>query len=177
MVRKPISQEFWTWQHVNFDTGVLTAGGTAILKNIVVDVSRGQGFRMSALRYWVEYGGKTAEQGPILWGLAWGLTAAEVGETMNSDPQFDVEVDMELVRRNLIVIGLIPNDATKSGELAGTTRYLSAQTLRKIKVPSWDVVEGTAILLWQCVLAGGDDVATGCSLELTLGIKGGWLDA
>lgn len=176
MARDRISKEFWQFEHEKFVTGALAAGG-AIIKTTIIDELRGQGWRGSKIKYIVEWGGKTTAQGPIWWGLSWNLTAAQVGAGLSPDPQNDVENDMVDVLQNMIVIGQIPKDSTKSGELAGTTRYLRDQPFSRMNIPSWDVVNGTALSFWQGVPLVGVNVDTGMELEISIGYKGGWLSA
>ncbi len=172
MARKAISEEFWTWEKVGIALGAISAGAAG-QQATVIDGSRLQGCRASMFRYHSEWLGKTAAQGPIQWGLSWGITATEVAECMTADPQFDIEEDMVEVRRNLINIGIIPRSSTVSPASVPDISY----GYRKIRLPSWDVLEGSSIQIWHFVPANGVTLTSGTIHHLTWGFKQGWLDA
>lgn len=171
MARKPISEEFWTWQLNSQALGAIAAG-SALVGNILQDASREHGCRLSKLRWMSEWTGKTAGEGPIWWGFSWGLTQAEVIDCMTADPQFDIEADMVPARRNLVVIGYIPRASTVS-PLSITDTVPSFRTKR---LPSWDVPQGTAVNHFQFVPSNGVSLTSGTVHHMTLGIKQGWLN-
>ncbi len=175
MARLAKSEEFWLWDHVLTSMGAISAG-VSILGATKVDAAREQGWRGSKIRYDVVWGGKTINEGPIVYGLAWALSAAEVSECQDADPQGDVEVQMEVVRRNLLPLGIIPKRSTQSGELAGTFRYPVGSSFRTKKLPSWDIREQSALTWFFHVPVTGVALTTGTIIEHTFGLKGGWLN-
>ncbi len=174
MAREPISEPFWTWEHTIVDLATIAAGAAKAFP-LKVDAAREQGWRGIKMRWFMEFTGKVINLGPIVWGLSYGLTNVQIASSQDSDPQIDVEVDMEQVRRNLVPLGIIPKRATQSGELAGTTRYLTEQPFRQKKMISWDVPEGSDILTFYHVPSGGVSITGNTLVELTVGLYGGWL--
>ncbi len=147
------------------------AADAALTGAIKIDASREQGCRVSQARWHSEWLGKTAGQGPIMWGLAWDLDATQVAECMRADPQLDIEDDMEEILRNLVVLGIIPRASTVS-PLAVTDH---APSYRTKKLPSWDIPEGSKLVTWHYIPVTGTTLTSGTVHHLTLGIKQGWL--
>ncbi len=174
MAREPISNEFWEWEHILTTIGALTAG-TAIVDDLKQASTREQGWRGSKMRHNLVWGGKTINEGPLLWGLCWNLTAAEVSAALDGAPTIDIEEDMVNILRNIQVVGIIPKRSTQSGELAGTIRYNDGQSFKTAKIISWDLPEGTTLRIWYAVPLNGVALTTGMIAEATLGMRGGWL--
>ncbi len=169
MPREAISPEFWNWSFSSTNMGVLTAG-VAVIKGTKHDATRLQGSRLRNVRWAQEWTGKTTAEGPVQFGLAWNLSAVEVAECMNADPQSDMEEEMEKIRRNLVILGQIPAISTASIQSRG-----SGESYRTSKLPSWDLIEGTVLNLWWMVPQGGTDLTTGMNTKFEMGIKEGWL--
>lgn len=113
MVREPISKEFWTWQYKDSSLGSI-AIAAAVDVTLMQDSSRLQGCRVSQVRWNLEWANKTSGHGPIYYGMSWDLGSTQVAACMEGDPQSDSEVNMELVRRNVIVLGFISKASTGS---------------------------------------------------------------
>ncbi len=173
MVREPISKEFWNWEHVAGQAfGAVTAGNSASI-SLKQDNARLQGTRMSKIRWYLEWLGKTNAQGPIWFGLSWNMLDAVLAEAMNADPQSDQDVvEMEEIRRNLIVLGMVPQRSAESGEPGD---YLMPASFRTARLPSWDLIEGAQLRFWWMVPLGGVNLSTGATFSLSTAIKEGWL--
>ncbi len=173
MVRKAISRMFWVWDFRTQALGALVAGGDAIIVATKVDAARLQGCRPDKTRWRMEWGQKTADQGPIIFGYAWGtLSATEIAAAYNADPQSGEESDMVDVLQNILPLGYISQDSTASGR---ATEEINARTFRITKLPSWDVIEGKALQLWYLVPEGGTTLTSGTIANLTFAIRQGWL--
>ncbi len=173
MARKAMSEEFWTWQFISTTLGAIAAGAAETIA-IDQDATRFQGSRMSRIRWNFEWGNKGSDDGPLIIGLAWNLNAAAIAEAMNADPQADDGEVMEHVRRKVFPLAIIGQISTASGR---ATDEITARTFRSAKLPSWDLLEGTALVLFVFNVTGGSALAANMILNSTIGIKQGWLDA
>ncbi len=114
------------------------ASAAAIIVNTQIDSSREQGVRLKKM--WMpmpSWFGKTAGEGPILYGLCWELTSIELAEALNSDPQGeDDTVEVEEAGRKVIVLGSIP---------AGGTADVNPSLYERVSIPWKDVPEGSTL--------------------------------
>ncbi len=114
------------------------ASGAAIIVNTKIDSSREQGATL--MKLWMpdpSWEGKTAGEGPLLWGITWELTAVLVAEAINSDPQDeDDSVAVEKTTRKVVVLGAIP---------AGGVADVNPSSYRRRKIPWREVPEGATL--------------------------------
>ncbi len=69
-----------------FSLGTLAAG-SATVANSKIDASRRQGFRLIKSEYTIEVKGKTTNEGPLQIGVGFNLTAVEIADGIEGDPQ------------------------------------------------------------------------------------------
>ncbi len=114
------------------------ASGAAIIVNTKIDSSRSQGATLDKL--WMpdpSWEGKTAGEGPLLWGIAWELTAILIAEAINSDPQDeDDSVEVEESTRKVVILGAIP---------AGGVADINPSSYKRRKIPWKEVPEGATL--------------------------------
>ncbi len=170
MPRTAVSKEkFWTNELISLNAGAL-ASNTAVSANTKIDGSRLQGCLLDKMRYLPEIIGKTADQGPLMWGISVGLTVAEIAEAVIADPQHHGETpEWEQITRKVMPVGWIgfqttdrpaqPDDDTKS--------------FRSKRVPPWNIFEGEGVNIW--LFNWGSTLTTGMQLSMVLGLRQRWL--
>ncbi len=175
MARKAVSKPFWVWERLTITVGT-TAAGKAVLNPARIDLNREQGFRVDKVRHAIEWRSKTIDDGPGIVGLSWNMTAIEVEETMNADPQHSAAMEMENAERNIYPVAYIPRRTTQSGQITAVgIGFELAQSFRTFRPPSWDIPEGTQIAWWYWVPQTGVTHTTGMLIEIMAGYRGGWL--
>ncbi len=156
------------WQTGSLALVTLNAS-TALLEPTNVDASREQGFRVTKMETAVAFTGKTANEGPILWGLAFGQTAAEIEEAIESDPQgmFN-EANQELQERQnrpVWPIGII-----NPLPVAGVIDEGKMITLK----PNWSAPEGGTMDFFAYNFGSGS-LTTGTVIRYVYKLFGVWL--
>ncbi len=133
------------------------ASGAAIIVNTKIDSTRTQGATLEKL--WMpnpSWEGKTAGEGPLLWGLAWENTAILIAEAINSDPQDeDDSVEVEESTRKVVILGAIP---------AGGVADINPSNYIRRKIPWKEVPEG-ATLKFFVFNADAAALSTGCTVK------------
>ncbi len=136
----------------------------AILVNTPIDALREQGCRLKKVKAWMEYNGHTNTEGPIIVGLAAGLSNAEIAEALSADPQHwkDISASEEANRRVYPVWVISSN-----GQLSGSSTAVQFEPgrLRNIGVPSWLIIEGEA-LSWFAFNSFTSDLSTGTIVDI-----------
>ncbi len=158
---------------IQWSTGSLAlatlAASTALLEPTKVDASREQGFRVTKIETMVGFTGKTAGEGPILWGLAFGQTAAEIEEAIEDDPQgmqnaANVELQ-EHQNRPVWPIGILDPAA-----VAGVIDEGKVIVLR----PNWSAPEGGTMDFFAYNFGSGT-LTTGTVMRYVYKLFGVWL--
>ncbi len=114
------------------------ASGASIIVNTKIDSSREQGVTMKKLLMpSPSWAGKTAGEGPLIYGLSWDLTAVLIAQAINADPQDeDDTVEIEESGRKIIVLGTIP---------AGGVADVNPSLYKRVSIPWKEVPEGTTL--------------------------------
>ncbi len=137
-----------------------------------IDASRGSGFRIAKTRLAATLKGKTATEGPILWGLACNLAAAELEEAIEADPQTSVDDEKRGEGTWIKMLGLIGINMT-AGALTGNGGGNDGAASFMDIVINWSVIEGQAFTLWAYNL--GAALTTGSIIQFTAENMGVWL--
>ncbi len=129
--------------HTPLSLGALAAK-TSASQIMQIDGSRLQGVRLKKLKATFSFIGKTAANGPVSIGLALGLSATEIGEAMEADPQGEMdEPASERGNRRVMVIGTISQNATGSDS---TPDEISPY--RTIRFPWKKIPEGVSLFFF-----------------------------
>ncbi len=161
---------------IQYESGLNVLGlGTLAAKDAVnvdtnIDASRLQGFRVASINIAAVVSGKTASEGPIMWGLSCNMTAAEVESSIEADPQ-DSTVETDHGKGQwLKIMGLIPLAST-SGSLTGDGSNVAKPDHLKI---NWSVIEGKNMSVWAYNL-DSSPLTTGTLITYVMEIFGVWL--
>ncbi len=116
------------------------AGNDTITASMQIDASRNQGVRIKQLKAAFQYNGKTDDEGPIMYGLSLDLSAAEVEEALEADPQGTGDTPaIEQANRKVFPIGVFDQkNLVRSGPIM----------LEEVHLPWKEIEEGTGIQLW-----------------------------
>ncbi len=147
--------------------GALPANDVASVSFSNLDGARQQGVLIRKIRYALTWQGKTTG-GPVYYGVAaGGLTAAEIEEALESDPQgeFD-EPAMERSNRRVVPLGLISLDHT--AVLGPDPMFMSMRTL---KWPWPRIPENVGLSFW---VRTGSALGIGMELDMKFVIIGEW---
>ncbi len=150
--------------------GALGANSVAITAS-KIDAARENGFRVIKTQYWIDWQGKTAVEGPVIVGYAFGMDANAISATISSDPQssnLDF-VDGE-TKNPVFPMELIPFASTDGG---GATPGQGGFTMGEV-VPRWSVPEGSN-LNWFARNLGGAGMTTGTVVLIFAKHFGVWL--
>ncbi len=158
---------------IQWSTGSLALAtlnaSTALVEPTKVDASREQGFRVTKIETAVAWTGKTDGEGPILWGLAFGQTAAEIEEAIEDDPQgMQNEAGRTLQEhqnRPVWPIGIV----SPSG-VAGVLDEGKVIVLR----PNWSAPEGGTMDFFAYNFGSGS-LTTGTVMRYVYKLFGVWL--
>ncbi len=155
--------------HLNGLVGIGTlADVTAIVLNTKIDASREQGVKIRQLKASMSYNGKTASEGPLIVGVAVELTAVEIAEAMNADPQRWDDTDAkDKGNRKVFPIWTIP-----AGVLTGDDRN---QKLEEINIP-WKIIPEGSTLKWFVFNASGSTLTTGTIVHVHAAAVTEWLN-
>ncbi len=131
-----------------------------------IDIGREQGKRITKMQISGGWHGATPGEGPVAWGFSTGLTAAEVEETLESDPQssFDVPAQEETMRPvfPMGIIDMITADGVFNNGLPFDVNL------------NWSVREGAGLDVWFYNISGAV-LTTGLTLAAVCKIFGVWL--
>ncbi len=152
---------------------VLTVMGTLatllVLKtSLKIDTGRENGVRLKKMLMAMTFEGKTAGEGPLLYGLCLSdLSPTEIQEALNADPQKPDDVPAsEQVMRKLMVIGVIP---------AAMTASTDPEVYREVRFPWKEIEEGSGLSWWVQNRDGGS-LTTGTNVRFSSFAMGEWLD-
>ncbi len=158
-------------QQVQYETVKVDVGGVAgavSVASMAMDSGRNQGVLIKKLMGAVDYDGKTAGEGPYLYGMAHAISAAEIQEALEADPQDENNVpDTEYGNRQVMVLGVIPKASTASP--ADTVPY------RSIRFPWKKIPEQTNLFFWVQNKHTGT-VSAGTDVRFSYIIVQEWLD-
>jgi len=171
----PYGREFWTWEAAIITVGAL-ASKAYISVATKVDAARLQGCVVKQVVYQLSWVGKTATDGPLqlFFHIGDTLTAVEVAEAVDADPQVDDEQAMVPALRNIKwANALIPAAAAgTSGAVIATQN--NELLFKSMKFPSYKIRAGMSMRvgLFNHELF---TVADGIIATVVLGIKQQWL--
>ncbi len=147
--------------------GTLTTNN-AVVAVTRIDANRLNGCTIRKARYNIDIKGKTADEGPLLYGLSVGLTVTEIGGMFTADPQSKADEDEEdKSQRHAVFWGVIPKTF-----VATATDNMNAVNWRNGKWPGWDIIEGQAIETF--VLNVGAQLTTGTVVTMVTEFLGDW---
>lgn len=126
------------YDDVVIDVGAL-ASKDAISVDSKIDSSRLNGFRVMKTEYWISYEGKTTAQGPIMVGYSPTLTAQQVENGIEADPQVSSAVD-ETAKSKAPIFPL---------EMIGAEGTAKVEDSFKGSFnPRWSTPEGVSAIWW-----------------------------
>ncbi len=129
---------------IQYDSGFLLDLGTlasfdAVAGTFRIDGSRGSGFRVSRSVFFLRFTGKTATEGPIIWGLSMNLTPALVEAAIEADPQTPSDDDSRGDGGWIKPCGIIGLEET-----AGRLTDFGGLVVN----PNWSCIEAQNYQLW-----------------------------
>ncbi len=144
------------------------ASGASIIVNTKIDSSREQGVTLKKMDMPMpSWAGKTAGEGPLIYGVSWDLTAALIAEAINADPQDeDDTVEVEESKRKLVVLGTIP---------AGGVADINPSRYRRVPIPWKEVPEGTTLKFFVHN-ADSSALTTGTVVKFNALVVANWRD-
>ncbi len=152
------------WDELEDPTGALAAGSATTI-NSRVDSGRLQGFRVLRTEWFFRMKGLSANEGPVLVGLAHDLTAAEIQECLGADPQRSNDPTLSpRTMRPVWPMALFENDSV------GNQNMLQ----QGVTTIGWSIPEGTNLVWWQ-MNRDTDALQTGGTLNITAKHFGVWL--
>ncbi len=117
---------------------------TAITDATKVDAARLQGINIRKLKVAMVWRGKTAGEGPISYGLAVDMSAAEIKEAMAADPQNAGDPGAsEEANRRIYPWGFIAPDTLVEQGYNGGPNFITLPDF-----PKWSVIEGKALFVY-----------------------------
>ncbi len=123
----------------------------AVTTSSKIDSARERGFRITKTEYFVDMYSADGEDGPLVYGLAVALNAAEVEEALEADPQSANDVPaQEQVQRPIFPLGIIPR--THADDTASTNKRVPIQLMTKSL--NWSIPEGANLIWWFYNLGG-----------------------
>ncbi len=161
-------------QDLSLSLGTLGAVDAIAQASAKIDAGRENGFRIAKLNIMGTLTGKTATEGPIAWGIACNMNAAEIELAIESDPQDSAENDDRGVGTWLKPLGMITLEQTAgplTGGGSGGTQG-GVATMIEVKV-NWSVLEGHDFTVWA--YNQGSALTTGAILTFFVEYFGVWL--
>ncbi len=147
------------------------AARTAITSGLAIDGSRNQGVMLKQLKGIFRTRGLTADEGPILVGLSLGLSATEVEEALEADPQgFGDVPGTEQGNRRVYPVAITENASSQVTEVAQQMDWW-----RKIRFPWKEIREGETLAVWAYNLSAAV-LTTGGSVRFNGVAVQEWLD-
>ncbi len=162
---------FETFDHISQLLGTL-AGNTSLLNSSSkIDGSRESGVYIAHMEYTWSFSAKTADEGPILWGLALGeWTIAEIDTALlEFDPQNKSPTAMGPQVPRLIWLGTLAFPNASSG---GGQQELNQPSGKSIK---WTLPEGQDLQYWFHNAASGA-LTTGTIVKIEAKFLQRWLN-
>lgn len=143
---------------------------TALSASSRIDGSRENGFRIIKTQYWLDWIGKTAPEGPLIFGISFGLSVAQIAACITADPQSKRE-DFNVHDTALPVfpLALIPIASTGKAATPDDAVPMREITLR------WSAPEGTS-MNWFVFNADTSALTTGTSVVVFAKHFGVWLN-
>ncbi len=151
------------------------AANTAILGPDKIDSSRLQGFHLIWVKIAGFFAGKTTADGPVMYGICCNLTASELTDILNDDPQSAQVVTKTGPGSWYMPITLIGLDSTE-GDINGDGQSTEIQGTSKFtKYPvNWTIPEGNNFNTFAFNQEGGA-LATGMTIQTSVQAFGAWL--
>ncbi len=141
---------------------------TAIVAATKIDTSRLMGCRPEKINHAIEFRGKTTLEGPLVYGLCEGLSAAEIAEWWTSDPQHDDDPEaVEQSMRHAFLLGYF--------SFGGTASETGDRFMRRARWPGWDVIEGEFVTFFVLNI-GLAALTAGTLVDGFLEMLGDWID-
>ena len=127
------------------------ANVTAIIGNLNMDATRDQGVFIKQFKAAFTIRDATASEGPVMFGLCTELTAVEVAECLNADPQGSEDTDAsDKANRKVFPLGIFQH----------TTNSGAQHMLEEVNYPFKELPEG-ATLKWFVFNVSGATLTTG----------------
>ncbi len=158
------------YSQIDFPIGALASLDAIGLVDPKIDGSREQGFRLLKTQYWLEFVGLVDGEGPVLWGWSVGLTAAQIEEAIEADPQSVFDEANRDTNRPVFPIGMYNTDP-----VATNTTTLNAQMFVGEFKPRWSIREGNFLSTWAYNVDAGA-LTSGAELRGICKHFGVWLN-
>ncbi len=144
---------------------------TAILGPSKIDASREMGFRVLRTEYWLEYEGKTDNEGPIIFGLSVDMTVSQIANAISADPQGRDPEASEANLRAKFPIFPLKMLSEQSTESPGGGNAIISMDVAKV---GWSLPEGSHLDFFAFNL--GSALTTGTVIRVFAKHFGVWLD-
>lgn len=146
---------------------------TAITSSLTIDASRSQGVILKQLKgawHWIN---KTLLEGPIIVGFSIDLSAAEVAEAINADPQHINDIPAT-ERANRKVFPLFQTDHAGTVGMYPDEGSGDAASYKEVNLPWKQILEGQGLQFF-CFNADTTDLTTGMIIEFNWVAVQEWL--
>lgn len=159
---------------INYEEDGSLALGTLESLNAIsgatkIDATRLQGYRIAKVDLSMTVKAKTAAEGPICFGIACNMSAAEVEKAIEADPQSSTDDNERGEGGWLKMLGIIPVSAI-AGPITGT---ISGAAQMITVMVNWSVIEGKEFTVWAYNM--GAQLTTGTIISWIMEIFGVWL--
>ncbi len=152
------------------DLALATLGANdVILTTTNIDGGKDSGFFLKWCRWAGVMVGKTATEGPLVWGFACNMAADEIEQWMEADPQSRADPDLAVPIGWILPMGMVPIAPTAIS-LGGEGGNNSLHRFQKV---NWSIIEGQAFSIWCLNL--GAALTTGTIFTFNLQFSGSWL--
>ncbi len=145
------------------------AANDVISVDTKIDGSRLQGFRIAVLSILATITGKTATEGPLLWGVSCNMAAGSIESAIESDPQSSAADNNRGEGAWLKILGMIGLEVSE-GPLTGGNSLMVLPLNVKV---NWSVIEGQSLQVW--VYNMGAALTTGTVFHFAIEEMGVWL--
>ncbi len=156
-----------------YDDVIITVGtlaaATALLGAGKIDSARESGFRAMKVQWSISYQSKTDLEGPIMIGLAQGLSTAEIEECLAADPQGRPAIhgpENQAAKRPVWPLMMAPPDNAHGPSLQG--RYHETKL-------NWSAPEGSSFS-WFVYNSDANALTTGMKVFVSAKWFGVWLN-
>ncbi len=154
------------------ETAFVTIGALTALDVVTgvskIDSARENGFRISKAKIYAALDGKTADEGPLMFGIAANMSAAQIEAAMETNPQNSTEnndIGDGQAIWPLAIIGKGSTGAATEGQLPPEGMELKM---------NWSIIEGEALVFWVYNMSGST-VTTGGVVHIFAQYFGVWL--
>ncbi len=156
------------------DTAIASqAAGTTVLIATKIDGSRLRGFKVVKVNYNMGFAGLDDPDGPIVWGLCTGVSAAEVTEAIAADPQSPDDVPAsERTHRHVFPMGWMSQFAPFQVE----NHTMSPLTPQWEFLLNWSIKEGQTLNWFFFVPTGGNTIGASAHVARFAKFTGVWLN-